>query len=184
MGVIDLLIIVAVVIGCIWGAMKGVVRQISSLVAIVLGVLFGRMFGPDVSQMYIDFVPELTESENSRLIASILGHITVFVFVYLTISIIAMFAKSLLKTLNLGILDRIGGVIFCVFKFLLGLSLIFNVWLISDPDSSTFRGKKMLDGKPFKFTMSLAPWLLDAVGEECADAMQKIEAEIDKAQNK
>jgi uncharacterized membrane protein required for colicin V production len=43
--------------------------------------------------------------------------------------------RSMLRALHLGIIDRVAGAVFSVFQWLLGLSVVLNVWLAVFPDS-------------------------------------------------
>lgn len=162
MGLIDSLIIIVIIVGIVSGGMKGIVKQLTSLIAFVLAILIARAPGDELMEIMHKLIPELGKISYGNWAADILGHIILFVFVYLTVSLIGALVKTVVKGLHLGIFDRIGGAIFCSFKYLLALSLLLNLWLMVNPKNEVFSSPKIIDGSLYKFTLNLGPKVLNS----------------------
>ena len=72
--------------------------------------------------------------------------------------------KSAVHSMHLGIVDRALGSFFCVFKYLLLLSIVLNVWYLFDSKNEMFAKQHALDNVPFELTMQLAPSLFGVDG--------------------
>ena len=160
MGLIDIVILLVIAAGIIAGFLAGFAKQISSVAAIFIGVIVTRAFGTEFTGIVTAAVPELGSGDG--VAASIIAHIVLFCFVYLSVRLLGYLLKSILSTLSLGIFDKIGGMIFCPFKYLLVLSIVLNIWLIISPGSPLVTSSKLMDGKVCEFTVDLLPKLLDS----------------------
>lgn len=162
MGVIDIIIIVLITGGVVRGAYKGFIRQLSSLGGIVLGIIACRVFGDWASKILSALVPELKELPFADTAISILGHVVLFIFVYINIALIATMMRGITNKLSLGMFDKTAGAILCVFKYLLALSLLLNLWFLLKPSSSIFSSSHILDGSLLKFVIDIAPWVINS----------------------
>lgn len=162
MGTIDIIIILLITTGALRGAYKGFIKQLSSLGGIVLGIIACRMFGDWASKILSAIVPELKELPFADTAISILGHIVLFIFVYINIALIATMIRGITNKLSLGVFDRVAGALLCVFKYLLALSLLLNLWFLLKPSSSIFSSSHILDGSLLKFVIDLAPWVINS----------------------
>ncbi|MEG2819879.1 MAG: CvpA family protein [Muribaculaceae bacterium] len=162
MSTIDTIIIIIIIIGGIRGAYKGVIKQITSLGGLLLGIVVCRLFGDEVSSAVMHIMPEIKDLPACDVMASIIGHVLLFAFVYLSVALAGTLMKSLTHSLHLGMFDNILGVAMCILKYLLGLSLVLNLWFVLSPNSSIFTSSKLLDGSIFRFVLNLGPCLLDS----------------------
>jgi colicin V production protein len=127
-----------------------------------LGIIACRMFGDWASKILSAIVPELKELPFADTAISILGHIVLFIFVYINIALIATMIRGITNKLSLGVFDRVAGALLCVFKYLLALSLLLNLWFLLKPSSSIFSSSHILDGSLLKFVIDLAPWVINS----------------------
>lgn len=162
MSTIDTIIVIIIVVGVIRGAYKGVIKQITSLGGLLLGIIACRLFGDWASNMALHLIPELKDLPATDTMASIVGHVLLFVFVYLSATLAGTLMKSLTQSLHLGIFDKILGSVMCALKYLVGLSLILNMWFVVSPSSNIFTSSKLFDGSLFRFVLDLGPWLIDS----------------------
>ena len=162
MSAIDVIIILLIAGGAVRGAYKGFIKQLSSLGGIILGIVACRIFGDWASRILSGLIPELKELPFADTAISILGHIVLFIFVYINIALIATMVKGITNKLSLGVFDRIAGALLCIFKYLLALSLFLNLWFLLSPSSSIFNSSRILDGSLLKFVTGLAPWVINS----------------------
>lgn len=124
MGFFGILIVIAIIAGAIFGAIKGFISQLSSIVALIAGAVVVRTIGDIATEVLVWIAP----SVESYHIAKPLACIILFLIVYVAIFIIATMLKSTMRALHIGFADRVLGLMFGIFKFLFVVSLIMNLW--------------------------------------------------------
>lgn len=104
MTVIDIILLVFIGIGTVWGMMKGFIRQFSSLVGLIVGLLVARALFAEVGgwiTQYFGILPT---------IACVLAFFMLWIIVPLLFSLFASFLSKTLQIVHLGWLNRwLGG---------------------------------------------------------------------------
>ena len=106
MSTLDIVLLVAVGIGILYGLKSGLVKQLSFGAGIVIGLLQATIFYPKTAA----WLQGLTSWDN--LICTILGFIIIFVATTIIINLAGLILRWLLKAILLGWLDRILGAVF------------------------------------------------------------------------
>ena len=145
--------LILIVVGGVLGYHKGILSGIGRLVGLLVGIIACRLFGTVVGQAILSYFPD-----SEPYIATILAYIVIFFVFFFGIRLVAHLLKETLKTLKLGVIDRIGGAFFGVFKWLLMLSILLNAIYAIAPDISLFHSSHLFDGKIFELVMRIAPW--------------------------
>ena len=104
MGLIDIIILIVAILGLILGYMKGFVGQLSTICGIVLGIIVCNMFGDWATSILVEIVPESAGWPMPEYTTSAIANIVLFLIVFLSIKLVGMMFKSVLKTLQLTIL--------------------------------------------------------------------------------
>ena len=107
MGLIDIIILIVAILGLILGYMKGFVGQLSTICGIVLGIIVCNMFGDWATSILVEIVPESAGWPMPEYTTSAIANIVLFLIVFLSIKLVGMMFKSVLKTLHLNLLDRL-----------------------------------------------------------------------------
>lgn len=155
---IDIIILIVFAGAVFVGIRKGIIAQIGSVAAIVLGILACRLFGDKATEITCALIPELTsDSATSHYAASVLGNVLLFVLVYLSAKLLASLVKTAAHALMLGILDRVLGVVFCMFKWFLVMSIVLNLWLALFPSSGLVSSSKIGNGLAVRTVLDIAP---------------------------
>lgn len=162
MSFIDIMIILLVVLGIIIGWMKGFVSQISSICGIVLGLVACNLFGGWATDVLKLLIPESCNWPAADVTVSATAHIVLFVVVFLSVLLAGTLIKSIVNSLHLGVIDKVGGAAFCSFKYLLYLSILLNLWYLISPHSDTFTTPHAMNNKPFEVVIDMAPFTLGA----------------------
>ncbi|MCH5216166.1 MAG: CvpA family protein [Muribaculaceae bacterium] len=158
MSLIDVILIAVILAGIIMGARSGLIEQIASIVAILAAIVLTRIFGDDATRFLTELIPSFKES--GETICSVVGHISLFILVYVLIRLFGGVFRKLFHSLKLGKIDRVLGAVFCVIKYCLLLSVILNIWLLLSPNSGLTKQSRILDGKVCVAVVKFAPWLL------------------------
>lgn len=160
---IELILAVVLVLTAVWGYRRGVVMQIGSVLAFVLAIVVCRLFGDaatDVVASMIGYGKEAASAPSvdpmSQMVASIIGHVALFLIVWLGVGLTARALKLVVHTVHLGIVDRLAGALFMAFKAALVASFVVNFAEAVAPAS----GVANPGGELGQFVKALAPTLL------------------------
>ena len=121
MNLLDIIIGGFLIYGIFKGFSKGLIIEISSIIAIILGVYgairFFNILNPSLSSIF---------SWDNK-ITQLISFLLVFIGIILSISFLAKFLTKVIKTISLGIFNRIAGSIFGGTKIIviLGIIIVF-----------------------------------------------------------
>lgn len=149
-------------IGCVRGALTGFISQVTSFVAIMLSIFICRIFGELSASFILKLLPELAKMPAPDVVSSMLGHLLLFILVYLSINLLGTSIRTLAHTLHLGAFDRIAGSAMCALKYMMGLSIFINLWYLISPHSELFTSSRLFGGSLFRFVADMIPWLIDS----------------------
>lgn len=171
MSALDILIIIVFVGAIVYGLYKGVIAQMGSLGGILLGIVACRLFGDDFARFLGTVLPDMTsDAASSAYVNGIIANVIIFIVVYILAVLIAKLIRKLTHALCLGVIDRIAGAIFCLFKWFLAFSIVLNVWLAFDPNAGFQKKSSIGGGVAVKAIISLAPttlgWANDAITKQ------------------
>lgn len=164
MTTLDIIVLIIFVGALILGARKGIILQVGSLGGIVLGVIACRLACGDVAQ-WLENQGYIGADAVSHNMHVVLANVVVFVVVYLGAQLIAHLFKTITHALALGFVDRLAGAVFSAFKWMLALSLVFNLWLLMSPKTDFASLCPLANGHAIETILALGPCLLGwAVG--------------------
>lgn len=143
-----LFILIVVLAAGALGWTKGFIGQISQLIGIILAIAACRIFG--------DYVTGLIAGHNANdtVIYTVIAYTLLFLAVYIIVWLIAKMLLSAIHVLHVGILNRIGGAIFCICKWMILVSLVLNVYAALVPDTA------LSASRLYNKTLAFAPWIL------------------------
>lgn len=158
MTTLDVLIIVVAAAAAIVGWWKGVIVQAGSVGAVVAAVLLSRIGGDALARV-------IAGDGEISTVDVILAKVILFIAGYLGVRVLARLFKKATHAVKLGIFDRLGGVAFSLFEWMLLLSLFLNLWLVIKPDTSIASLSTIGNGSVALYIVDLAPavlgWALD-----------------------
>ena len=121
--IFDAIVISITLILAIKGYFTGIIKEIAGLVGIGAGLFLGSMYYQQTGE-YIN--NSIFKIPNESAI-NVVGFVAVFVITWLIIILIGMLFSKILQVAKLGIIDRIGGVIFSAGKFFIIVSVIVTM---------------------------------------------------------
>ena len=109
-----------------WGAYsgfsKGLIKELASILGVIFGIFLAKNYYP-----YLDIkLKPIFESEAGFI--SILSAILIFLLTIMVFKIIARFLTKFLKIIALGLLNRIIGSVFGIFKTVLLLCILVFIF--------------------------------------------------------
>jgi uncharacterized membrane protein required for colicin V production len=153
MTTLDVLILVAFIGAVAIGYFRGIIVQVGAVAAIIFAVVLSRIGGEWLSA-------QLAGAEGPSVMDLVEAKAILFIVGYLTVRIVASLFKRLTHALSLGVIDRLGGVAFSLFQWMLVLSLLINLWLVIKPDASLAEMSTLANGHAAEAIVELAPAVL------------------------
>lgn len=158
MELIDIIIIALLVLGAIRGLQRGMAAAAAAVAGALLGLVACRLWG-DASYAFLTAHTDVETFPGAPYTGTVLAYILIFVPVFIGSLIVGHLAKDLLSALHLGAVDRLGGTVLGMAKYMLVLSLVLNLIYIIAPESSIFESSTLLGGEVMRIVMRFAPWL-------------------------
>ena len=162
---IEFLIYIAIGIAVLWGFHKGFIRQIGSLSALLSAILMCYLFGDVATELAascMGFNASSSISQEQYWSAVLLGHIVLFVVVWLCVGLASRMLSKIVKAVSLGSIDGVFGAAFMTLKILIAISIILNLWSFIDSENNLIKS----GGPATTFTAELGPTLLGIANEK------------------
>ena len=122
MSYLDLFFGIAIAWGAYSGFSKGLIKELASILGVIIGVFLAKNYYP-----YLDIkLKPIFESEAGFI--SILSAILIFLLTIMVFKIIAKFLTKFLKIIALGLLNRIIGSVFGIFKTVMLLCILVFIF--------------------------------------------------------
>lgn len=122
MSYLDLFFGLAIAWGAYSGFSKGLIKELASILGVIFGIFLAKNYYP-----YLDIkLKPIFESEAGFI--SILSAILIFLLTIMVFKIIAKFLTKFLKIIALGLLNRIIGSVFGIFKTVLLLCILVFIF--------------------------------------------------------
>lgn len=167
MSAIDIIIIVVFIGAVIYGYWKGVIVQIGSLAGILLGILACRLFGPWLADLLGGATGE-SQSLDMSYVNGVVANVILFILGFICAKLVARIIKTVTTAVKLSLVDKLLGVIFCLFEWFLILSILLNVWQVLRPGTNIIASSTLGNGRAARAVIDLAPAVL---GTETATAI-------------
>lgn len=148
----DIVCFIIIILGFFIGYYKGFLAQAGAVLGVVFGIICCNIFATRLAAVFID----PTENPQAILLANVMAYIIVFVLCYIIGRLIGKALRNVVKSLNLGFIDRLSGAIFTMLEYTLIFSIILNAWIGIFPDTqlrSDYTGMK-------KFVLNVGPTIL------------------------
>jgi uncharacterized membrane protein required for colicin V production len=160
MALLDIVIFVMVVGGGFLGWRRRFTGQLGSIAGVVLGMALCRVVAPGLAEHF----NQPGDSVQQRLLHTVLIYLLIGTVSYVGVRMVVRVTRTVLHAMHLCTLDRAAGALFSVFQWLLGLSVVLNVWLAIFPDGELRTSNRdVVDG-----VLSIAPMVF---GSETAKSI-------------
>ncbi len=163
MNYIDIIIILVIAIGAIYGVIKGLICQLGSLCGFILGIILSRIFGEELSTTLI------SQFDMPQSVSDAIAHMLIFVAVYITCILVVKLIHKLVRWVAMGWIDRLAGMLFGAVKWLFALSLLFNLLLLVDLPGKLLSKEDLRSSKYYEFTLRFAPTAFSIAQEKWFD---------------
>lgn len=172
------IIVIAVAgLAVIKGFRSGFTGQVSGILGFAFGTVCAHVFDAEAEALMRALLPGLQGTPGSSFIYSVTSAVVVYVAVYLLFRMFTKVLRSAMQVFYVGMLDSLLGAAFCLVKYMLVVSIVYNLILCVNPSSSLLRYASADDGNVVECVMLLAPGLLGCGSvEDLAHILQLKEA--------
>ena len=161
-----ILVIAVALVGIFRGFNAGLMRQVSGVLGFVFGIVAARALGPDFSSWLAGWLPQVYHPVAKSFFVSILGYGIIWGLCMLLFSIFTGILNFILGMIPVGIMNSIAGSAFCLLKYLMFLSILFDLALCRPFDSPLMHCARHDDGNLVDGVIRLAPELLGTISAE------------------
>ncbi|MDE7346331.1 MAG: CvpA family protein [Muribaculaceae bacterium] len=161
-----ILVIAVGLVGIFRGFHAGMMRQVSSLLGFVFGIVAARALGPDFTAWLLGWFPHVYHPVAKTFFVSILGYGIIWGLCLLVFSMLTGILNFILGMIPVGIVNSIVGAAFCLLKYLMFLSILFDLALCRPFDSPLMHCARHDDGNLVDGVIRLAPELLGTMSAD------------------
>ncbi len=141
--------------GIIRGYFLGAIQQLGSLGGLVVAILFANLFTPIFESILNDW------DFASQTITHKLAYLISFLILLFGCNFLARLIKKTLRMLHLGWFDRIGGAVFCCFKYILIISALLNLYEVMSKEMKVSVPKIPENAQLCNIVTKVAPAVID-----------------------
>ncbi|MGQ9694771.1 MAG: CvpA family protein [Thermodesulfobacteriota bacterium] len=137
MNTLDIILLIIISVSIIYSLIRGLVREIFSLLAIILGFL-GASYGSATVGRW------LSRWISNETLALIVGFLILFVLIALIISLSGKTLSRIIKKMDLGWADHMGGAAFGFIKAILLIAIILLIMTAFLPSKSKLLSESVI----------------------------------------
>ncbi|MDE6309509.1 MAG: CvpA family protein [Muribaculaceae bacterium] len=163
MSSIDLLIVAVFATSILFGIWKGLIAQLGIVGGIVGGIIACRLVGDPMATLIGHLTGADKGSSVDAYIDSMVANIIIFAVVFTTVVFLSRMMRIMASAMCLSVVDRVGGMLFSLFSWLLALSLLMNIWQMAHPGESLANKGELNHGRAVRSMLDFAP---DILGSE------------------
>lgn len=165
------------ILGVLKGFRCGLTGQVSNVLGFAFGAVCAHAFVEDGERVLREWIPSIASMVGGQYIYSIISAAIIYIGVYYLFSSLTRVLKGAMVVFRVGMLDSLLGALFGCLKYLIAVSLIFNVIACFKSDSVLVKSSTASDGNLIEGVVALAPWVLGSLSlDEYAHLIQLHEA--------
>ena len=142
MTLLDIIIVVLALAGAFVGWRKGLTGQLGAVAGVLAAIILCRWFGNDLAMAF----SEPGDTPSTIMLHTVLAYVALALGAYVGVRIIAHFVGTVTRTLHLSAVNRAAGAVFGIFEWLLGFSLLLNLWVGVFPNTQLRSANNALVG--------------------------------------
>lgn len=165
--VYQIILIVVLLAAIFRGWKRGLAKQLASLLGLAFGFVCARLFYEPAADLLDPLIPAADTFAPApfgepmrRYTSYMVGASAVFILVYIVFKLMGRVLGTALEILHTGAINSILGAAFCLAKWVLMMSIIFNLWLILRPNCQLREFCTYGDGNLVELVMEVAPAML------------------------
>lgn len=155
-----ILAIIVAVTAIVKGFRSGFTGQVSGVLGFAFGTVCAHVFDTESESLVRGLLPGLSGRVGSEFAYSVISAALVYAIVFVAFRLFTRILRSAMQVFYVGMLDKLLGAAFCLLKYMLVLSIVYNLILCVNPTSRLLKYATAEDGNIVEVVMMLAPGLL------------------------
>lgn len=155
MNTLDLVILIPIAVGFVFGLFKGLIKELTSLAAIFLGIYAAKLLSPWMAEVFIKTF------KFSDKVAHPLAYILLFIAVAVALLILSKTLDKIFESMSLDGLNKLMGGVFGGLKYALIVSVLINVFDVVDSKFNLVSPITKSESIAYKPVLNLGPKLWD-----------------------
>ena len=174
MNYIDIIIILLVLLAAFKGFSRGLIKEVLSLISLIAGVYIATNFSVYFEKHLTNNFPKFED------IISVVSFVLVFLIVFLSLKLAAILISKLAKSLQLGLVNKLLGLLFGGVKVLLILSFVlFEINHLDSSFGEIIPKKQKEESFLYQPLSQLIP-TINPISKEKSSIKDKIEKKFDE----
>lgn len=161
-----ILVLVVALVGMLRGFHAGLMRQVSGILGFAFGIVAARAVGPDLAAWLAGWFPKFYHPVAKTFFFSILSYGTIWSLCMLLFSTFTGILNYILGFIPVGVVNSIAGAVFSTLKYLMFLSILFDLAICRPYDSPLMHCARHDDGNLVDAVIRLAPEILGTMSAE------------------
>ena len=155
-----IVVLVVAAVAVVKGFHRGFTGQISGVLGFAFGTVCTHVFSDEADAAMRWLLPGIAGHVGAGFIYSVLSAALVYIAVYLIFKALTRVLRSAMQVFYVGMLDKLLGATFSLAKYMLLLSIVYNLIVCVNPSSQLMKYANSDDGNVVECVMLLAPGLL------------------------
>lgn len=164
-GIFHILILIVAAIAVVSGFRRCISGQLSSLLGMAFGIVCCRIFGAEFSQVIKTGITWISTSPYKDYTSEVVSFSIIYLIVYFIFNFVTRILQYAVRSFGGGMLDRIIGALFSLIKYLMFLSIAYNLILCHNQNTVLLNAVAADDGNMIESVIKLESGLLG-----CPDA--------------
>lgn len=162
----QLLVIAVAVTAIVRGFHSGLARQTSGVLGFAFGVVAARAAGPGFAEWLMIWVPSICEPVARTFFFSVLAYGIIWSATICLFSLLARILNVLMGMIPMGIVNSLAGAVFSSLKYLMFLSLLFDLAICRPSESPLMHCARHDDGNLVDCVIRIAPAILGCMSAD------------------
>lgn len=174
-GIYPLIVIAVAVLGIVTGYRKGIYRQLGGVLAVGFGIAAVHLFADDFLQWVDGIMPPFISGFHRSFLAQTLTCGIIYGAVVGLVSLATFPLKTVMMVVKSGVISDILGAAFRAFRYLMIISIFYNLLVDIDSTGTLARTARYHDGNVVEAVLKIAPAVLDFPSAEEVGHQQQLE---------
>lgn len=150
----DICIVIVIIYCIIKGYKTGLVKQLSTLAGLIVGaVLSGKL-----SVLILPYIQHIKQIPD--YMTAPLSYALTFLIIISSFYLLGTMMEEILKTVKMGTLNKLAGVVLCLTKWLFVISIVINLIVQADEHHQLLAPKIRNRSATYKYIQPFAPKLV------------------------
>ncbi|MCM1291550.1 MAG: CvpA family protein [Prevotella sp.] len=152
------MVLIVATFALIRGWRRGLLHQTGSVLGLAFGAVVARIFKDPASAFFMSMHLWPLDNIAAEFASQLLGCSSIFALTYFALWCFGSLLSAAMSLIQTGVLNSIFGAIICTVKYLLLLSIFFNLAIASNPQSVLMKYACDDDGNMVEGVMFIAPF--------------------------